>query len=265
MMALVDGDILVYRVGFSTEGLSSSIAKARMTALVNKLVSRVNATDFKVFLTCAGPQFRSSVAVTKPYKGNRKAPKPTHYLLLREHLQQRFKAQVSVFEEADDMLGYTACQLMAAGKPCVIISIDKDLKMIPGDHFNFIKGEYVTVTRRQARLNFYKQLITGDPTDNIPGYGRGAKKLIQTLSEDQTEDAQYEIVKKAYTERFGDEAEARLLEVATLLWIRREPSQMWSSPGADHDGLAQRRSPYSRQYTSATGSRVRRRSCNTAG
>ncbi len=57
------------------------------------------------------------------------------------------------------------------------MSIDKDLDMIRGWHYNFIKDKKYFIDDQQAIKHFYTQILTGDRVDNIIGLrGIGPKK-----------------------------------------------------------------------------------------
>jgi len=102
------------------------------------------------------------------YKGNRKDIKrPIHLAALREYIVSEWYTQVSSDgREADDDVGiYSTLEPTAT-----ICHIDKDLNMLPGDHWNYVTKEYYSVTPIQAMRNFYIQLLMGDRADNIPGY-----------------------------------------------------------------------------------------------
>ena len=51
----------------------------------------------------------------------------------------------------------------------IICTIDKDLDQIPGWHYNFVKKEKYYVTNEEAKKWFYIQVLAGDSTDNIQG------------------------------------------------------------------------------------------------
>jgi DNA polymerase-1 len=126
--------------------------------------------------------------------------------------------------EADDAIGIEAYR--HEPEETIIVSIDKDLNMIRGNHYNFVKEEKYFVTEEDAIRNFYLQILTGDKIDNIIGLqGIGPVKSKKLLADCNTEVEMYEAVLKAYD---GDEA--RVLENAKLLWILREPNQVWRPP-----------------------------------
>jgi len=220
---LIDADIITYRVGFASEGLPEGIAIARCSEFIEDLILFNGFEKYKGYLTGKG-NYRYEVATTAPYKGNRKAPKPEHYQLLRDYMVDAWDFEVIEGQEADDQLGIMAYS-MEVGEYC-IASIDKDLDMIRGDHLNFVKNEKYFITEEQGIKNFYKQMLVGDRVDNIIGIkGIGTVKAERLLKECKDEKEMYLAVLEAYK---GDDK--RVLENGQLLWIRREPNQMWQPP-----------------------------------
>lgn len=174
--------------------------------------------------------FRNEVAFTKPYKGNRKKEKPTHYQAIRDYMVSKYHAKIIDGEEADDYLGYTqyAGWLDDEGAS-VIVTIDKDLDTIPGLHFNPVKEQEYYVDEEEANRFFLTQLISGDAADNIPGIpGMGPKKATKFL-EDISIGEGISKVRTLYDEHYGDDADRVFDEQATLLWIRRSPYQTWQN------------------------------------
>lgn len=223
MKALVDADILVYRFGFASEGDPAEFALARLSEFLDNLSLSGGIDEVWGYLTGHG-NFRHEIAVTAPYKGNRVAPKPYHFQLLREYMENKWGFEVIEGMEADDAIGIEAYR----NEPdeTLIVSIDKDLNMIRGHHYNFVKEERYYVTEEEAIRNFYLQILTGDKVDNIIGLaGIGPVKSKKLLIDCNTELEMYEAVLKAYD---GDEA--RVLENARLLWILREEKQVWQPP-----------------------------------
>lgn len=224
MKALIDGDILVYRVAFASQEETEAIAKARMSAFVEELVTPSDISSIEGYLTGKG-NFRNEVAVTATYKGNRKdVAKPVHYQFLRDYLEKEWGFLMITGQEADDAIGIKAYTMDE--NEYIIMSIDKDLDMIRGWHYNFVKKEKYFVKEEDTMRTFYKQILTGDRTDNIEGLkGIGPVKAERILKECNTEIEMYEAVLKAY-----EGNEGRVLENGQLLWIRREANQMWKPP-----------------------------------
>ena len=223
MKALIDGDILVYRIGFASENETESIAIARCSEFIEDLILFNGFGEYQGYLT-GKTNFRNEIAVTAPYKGNRKSAKPKHYQLLRDYMESAWSFTMIEDQEADDAIGIAAYE-MEVGEYC-ICSIDKDLDMLRGDHYNFVKDERYFITEEEGIKNFYKQLLMGDRVDNIIGIkGIGTVKAERLLKECKNENEMYLAILEAYE----GNAE-RVLENGRLLWIRRQPLQLWTPP-----------------------------------
>lgn len=223
MKALIDGDILVYRIGFASENETESIAVARCSEFIEDLILFNGFGEYQGYLT-GKTNFRNEIAVTAPYKGNRKSAKPKHYQLLRDYMESAWSFTMIEEQEADDAIGIAAYE-MEVGEYC-ICSIDKDLDMLRGDHYNFVKDERYFITEEEGIKNFYKQLLMGDRVDNIIGIkGIGTVKAERLLKECKNENEMYLAILEAY-----DGNAERVLENGRLLWIRRQPLQLWQPP-----------------------------------
>ena len=226
-MILVDGDIFAYRAAFSCEDQEVEDALDKVDDLIQwaiyECTLKYDIHDHQVFLTGKG-NFRYDIAVTKEYKGNRKeTEKPRHLSAIRKHMTKNWEAIVSKGEEADDLIGIAATE---GGEESVVVTIDKDMLQIPCRHYNPNKKEFTVVSEFDGLKFFYTQILTGDRADNIMGlYGIGPKKAEKILADCETEESMYEECLRQY----GGE-EDRVIENARLLWLRREPDQIWEPP-----------------------------------
>ena len=226
MLAIVDADLLIYRIGFASDGVGSKTAIRMMSEFVEDLCYNFVEADEVVGFLTGSTNYRNDIAKTAPYKGSRKGDKPVHYTLLREYLRDAWDFPIVEGQEADDAVGIKAYQCKAEGKDYIICSVDKDLDMIEGWHYNFVKNEKYEINAEQALRNFYKQILTGDRVDNIPGLkGIGPKKADKILGDAKTEQELFTAVLAAYD---GDIH--RMTEMGQLLWIRREENQIWQPP-----------------------------------
>jgi len=108
----------------------------------------------------------------------------------------------------------------------VICTIDKDLDNIRGWHYNFQRNDLYYLSEKETIKHFYKQLLTGDRTDNIPGLkGIGDKRAEKILADLEDEKDLYNAVLEEY--KYNREY---LLEQGQLLWIRKQKDQMWTLP-----------------------------------
>lgn len=195
---------------------------------MRRIVHETASDKYQVYIS--GPEnYRYNIDPN--YKANRKdTPRPEWLQPVREYLVTDWNAQVCDGIEADDALGIEQTH---AGEETVICSIDKDLKQIPGRHYNFVTNEFDYVSPRQALLSFYTQLIMGDRSDNIQGYdGKMRQKvpqflypLMDELHGAESEYDMFRVVQEVY--ELGDEA---LLRNGQLLYIQRSEGDMWQFP-----------------------------------
>ena len=224
--ALIDGDIVAYRCAAASENESQDVALFRAKDLMDRIIHETGSDSYQVFLT-GSDNYRHQY--NPEYKANRKdVPKPQWLQHVREYLVVDWKASVEDGQEADDALGI----YQMANKDTVICSIDKDLLMIPGEHYDFVKG----IRREQFTIpairHFYYQLIMGDRTDNIFGFDGKArqtvpKKLEHVFAELSSYDDEcdmFDFVRGLYND------DERLLMNGICLWIRRNEEEIWKFP-----------------------------------
>ena len=234
MKLLIDGDIFVFRCAAAAENEDVGIAKYYIDQLLDNVVEALKATEFQFFLTGEN-NFRYQVY--PEYKANRIGqPVPRHKQALKEYLINKYNATVSEGCEADDLIGIAQCSETARNRTC-IVSLDKDLLMIPGEHYSWeisggtgekrwTKGAvHQDIDPTQALRWFYTQLLIGDTTDNIKGCpGIGPVKAAKILNGLETEEELFEAVRNAYS---FDEA---LLMNGQCLWIWRKENDIWKLP-----------------------------------
>jgi hypothetical protein len=194
-------------------------------------------TELRVYLTGA-TNFRNDIAKTLPYKGNRDArKKPVHAAALKDYIRRSYNTTTSVDQEADDDMSIAHFDMWCDDeRSSCIATTDKDLDMVPGMHYNFVTKEAEYITPEESIWFFYRQLLTGDTVDNIPGiHGFGNKVAEKLLPAKGTvgEAELYPVVREQYAKAFGDEADAKLVEFGRLLWMRRKPGELWLPPGGD--------------------------------
>jgi len=196
-------------------------------AMLRNWTKGARCTRYKVYLDGEG-NFRNDVATIKPYKGNRKQPKPLHYQAIRQYLIDHQRAIVVPVLENDDMLSIIQYkEYLEVGDDwdkCkkVIVTIDKDGLNTPGWMFNPDKDEKPRfVSELEAARNFFCQLVTGDPVDNIQGVpGRSKKcKACASISKMDIPREMYEAALAEYTGAGLGLPE--LQENAKLLWMLR--------------------------------------------
>lgn len=207
------------------EPLANALHNVR--TVVTKALSAVECTDFESKMYLTGPSnFRDAVGVTKPYKGNRDdAHRPTYEHEIKDYIRHNWDTYTSDGEEADDLLGIAQCKF--GPYDSVIISLDKDLDMIPGLKYNFVKDEIYFMQDDAAMSKFYHQLLTGDTTDNIPGLPKVGKVTASRVLTGLSLSEQWQAVVTEYMSRGPEAWVPYLREMGQLLWIRRNAGEMW--------------------------------------
>tara|TARA_R110002111_G_scaffold145643_1_gene212213 strand:- start:594 stop:1442 length:849 start_codon:yes stop_codon:yes gene_type:complete len=250
---LIDGDTIVYSVGFSpnlnVEGTPPAYIYHQVKNMLNSMIEAVPAAHVRIYLTSQDKSnYRFDVAKTpgpggQGYKAQRGTTVPPMYKqMIRDYLVEEHRAQIVEGMEADDMLGIQATKY---GREATIATFDKDLHMVPCHIYDIRKkqlmpynyvGELgglelqVTETasgkvkkkligRGVAWL--YAQMLLGDTVDNIPGINGcgdvGAHKLLEGL---EIEADYFHVVGGKYLDTLGDGAMERFKEVAQLLWMQ---------------------------------------------
>lgn len=222
-IALIDGDIVTYRVGFTTQDVDVNIALSRLNTLMNNILEDVESeAGYKVFLTDT-EQKNFRFKLYPQYKAGRPHEKPLWYKELRATLIADFGAEVSDGVEADDLMG------LAQTKESVICTIDKDLDQIAGSHYDFVKQVKYEVSPEDALRFFYFQLLVGDRIDNIPGArGIGPRKAEKIIDGCETEQEYQDAVYGAYLGCYGDRALDLMTQYGQCLWIQRKGRELWT-------------------------------------
>lgn len=233
--------------GYEVEELSHALHNAK--SLIERCFKETGATDYTLYLT-GDTNFRDDLVTY--YKENRAdSPKPYHYDAIKDYLINKWGAVVVEGQEADDKMAQEQWKdFIASPKDMdcetVICTIDKDLDMVPGWHYNWRKDVLYWQDMAPALLFFYTQLLTGDRVDNIQGVpGIGPKKAEAILEGCETEIAlymrvlneyhlaikKYKIeVPKLFSGTDFDYAVEILQENADLLWMRRVEGVSWQPP-----------------------------------
>lgn len=258
-LLLIDADGILYRAGFATEktlylveGLNKTYGHYGDAKAANEVAADAGGTvwsrkevepedkalmladiilrDIKdrypeytpaLWLSPSVGNFREVIATRAKYKGNRDGQaRPKHFKAIRQHLIDRHQAIETIGQEADDILGIE----MSSFPDSVCVSFDKDLLQIPGLHYDWVKKEEVRITPKQGALNFWSQVLTGDPVDNVPGIeGIGPKKAAKLLEGVKNSKEAQLVVQQAYANAYGDLGFEYFQETAGLVWIRRKP------------------------------------------
>lgn len=223
MRALIDADIVSFSCAAYNNEWGWDACKSDIDLLMKRILETVGADDYTAYISGSN-NFRYQIY--PEYKANRRDKQdPIYRAEANAYLVTEYGARVTDGYEADDGIGIEATSL---GESCIICSIDKDLRQIPGRHYNWRKNEFDLVSPLEGFRSFWRSVLTGDRTDNIlSGLTRmgpvTAGKIINDLTNEWD---MYQAVKAIYN---NDE---RLEMNCKLLYILREENKMWEAPNS---------------------------------
>jgi hypothetical protein len=245
---LVDGDGLAYYCA-GNDDTDAGEARANLISKVKSAQRACNAERVVILLTSSGSHkgHRYAIARVKPYQGQRvNSRRPKNWQHLRECMEAGgtfpFDIQATAVAEADDLFGMWA---YAQPENVVICTQDKDMRMLPGMHLDWITHRLHTVAGGWGNVQdsvfndkqygpkwFWLQMLHGDTADNIPGLPKyvvdgKAKPCGEVTAGKFLADEQLPHLRVAelYRSYYGDRWLVEMMEQACLLWMRRDPTK----------------------------------------
>lgn len=233
---LIDADVLAYQACAGTEKVISfdgdncfpigSLTEA-MWSFSYRMEFIKDTLGTKDAILCfsgdTGENFRRGLY--PPYKANRVGkPKPVALSALRDSIINGSGETVmrEPTLEADDLLGILSSRLRTDDTETVVVSIDKDLRSIPGLFFNIGRPDdgIQEITQEEADRWFMMQALMGDMTDNYPGCPRfgpaTAAKALDAVA--PTPGAMWSVVVAAYAKAgFGEDYALTMARLARIL------------------------------------------------
>lgn len=244
LMALLDGDIILYQalgvtsVDFDGE-LVPNLPEAQKAyhTIAEDWHKRSKAKDCCIVLS-SDNNFRKSISPS--YKAGR-GPKPSGFADLKSWVMDEYAPTIWPTIEADDVMGI----LLTREKHHIAVSIDKDMKTVPGWHFNPDKDQTFEVHEDEANLNWMRQVLMGDSTDGYTGIPKvGPKTAASILPKPEPLPVLWRLVLDAYEKANLDPkyavATARLAYIlrngdydratSTVQWTEPEPCRREDLP-----------------------------------
>jgi DNA polymerase I len=191
--ALIDADVIAYKWASAAQKVwkwtpgdpdDVSVSLEPLESLTDgiglEIVDAMGAVDADAVVVCLTHPNNWRKDILPSYKGNRSV-KPLLLQPIKDWLTATYKTYIREPLEGDDCLGILATSNIIPGKK-VIVSIDKDMKTIPGWLYDPMHDEFIKVSEEEADWWHMLQTMTGDVVDNykgIPGIGKvKATKLL---------------------------------------------------------------------------------------
>lgn len=220
---LVDADIIAYQAAAAVEqpvdwgnGLWTlhAFENEAIVHLENAITTIKDETGVTSLLMALTSPDNWRVGVLPTYKMNRKKTrKPMLLPFLRQYLEDNYVTLAIPRLEGDDILGILSTEMA----PAMIISLDKDLKTIPGDHYHLGNRQLFSVSEGEADYNHFFQTLTGDTTDGYTGCpGIGPVTAAKLLDGKSYEDMWSVIVRAFVKAGLSEEAAIQQARVARI-------------------------------------------------
>lgn len=198
---------------------NKGVVKSTLISFIDNKLENYKCFDNFLFIG-KGRSFRYNIATRLSYKGNREGRvHPTHHEYIKELIVNLYPTIESrdLFE-SDDEISWRA----EPGD--VIVSIDKDLLQIPGNHFNFDTNKEAVVSELEGIKRVACQMLTGDTSDNVLGIGGigPSSSYIPNIMEAPDVEHVFSIVTALYQMHYGYYAFQFMRENFMLLRLLKE-------------------------------------------
>ncbi len=249
---LIDADIVAYEAASSVETAThwgdgywtwhcdENEVRNTVDAQIDRIMTTLKGDEFKLCLTDSEGNFRKKLSSS--YKGKRSSvKKPLVLKAIRKWMIEEHGAFLRPGLEGDDCMGILATWSGLKGEK-VIVSIDKDMKTIPGLFCQDLSKGIIEISQQEADYWHMMQTLTGDATDGYPGCpGIGSKKAEAILVDPGAWDGggisdMWQDVVKAFTKAGLNESEAilqaRLARILTadLYDFKNKAPILWVPP-----------------------------------
>lgn len=238
MQVLIDGDMLLYSTLCVTEvevqlgpdqwtrWSDLPTARDKITDELELIYNRFDVESKDVYVAFSGNRLWRR-QIYPAYKASRKGkPKPIGYRAMMQWMETHYMTECVEALEADDLLSIMADTYYPG--EYVIVSGDKDLNQIPGIHY--WQGDEWSLTDDDARQFFYKQILTGDSTDGVPGCKGVGPVRADTVLQSASSDLEcWQAVIRQFERVHGNETEAaaQALLMAQLVRLLKSGEYDW--------------------------------------
>lgn len=236
---LVDADILAYRCAFHRETAEESEGywtwKCNLEDVQSDVLNYLDwlqqRLDASSYILCLSDTKNFRHGVSETYKGNRSWMKrPVVLKPLKAWMIETLEAQIYPTLEGDDVMGILATSM----EDTIVVSLDKDLKSVPGRFYRSEADGVVDISLEEADYYHLYQTLIGDPGDGYKGCpGIGAAKATKMLDKSPTWQTVVDTyVKAGLTEEDAlvQARQARILRSSDYDHVTKQPI-LWSPYG----------------------------------
>lgn len=241
-IAIIDADSIVYVVGsnLSKQGdISENSIENGIYSFLDTITKKTGSNKYVGFIgkhNTKGMRYD----MYADYKANHTAKKEDWYEeyspVIRKIMVDKFQFQELDWLEADDACSVVAkyCRAMNDKLPSPIIdyvvcSPDKDLKQIPGEHYDYKKSKSEFMLEEDAITCLWRQVFIGDSGDNIkgiPGFGPKSWDKFYDKFGQKPDQFWASVAWRIYTAKLGrDEGVEQFFLNYNLVKLREKPHE----------------------------------------
>lgn len=203
-IALIDADSIVFIAHWDSDNKTYDkpleVIKQSIDSIISSILINTKVNKYLGYVGYTRAQFRYDAY--PEYKANRKDREPLpFYKEAKQHMVDHWQFIPLHGIEADDVVNMLRIKIDNS----FICAIDKDLLQLEGTHYNYKTNEWVTTSKQEADLFFWKSMIIGDSTDNIKGLeGKGKVFADILLMNIDDEDSLRYLVFEEYINQYGE-------------------------------------------------------------
>ena len=183
-LVLVDADFLKFYATYPNKKYYSSTDFKLVDKTLNEVIDSVDKWLTEIFTETDATHYIGALTVGKcfrysifpGYKANRIGlSKPMFYKQVEDYLIEHYNFVFKLGYEADDIVNIMKHKLKD-DYDCIIASNDQDILSLEGTHYNTTKKVWVSTDKEKSKIEFWKDMVTGQSGDGIKGIpGKGEK------------------------------------------------------------------------------------------
>ncbi len=165
--------------------------------LMRMVLENSKATHYLAFIKGKNTIARK-LAVDPTYKQDRNKESPKMWDFTKQCFIKKHGAIEVNDIEVDDAVNIARLQI----KNSFICAIDSDLLGLEGTHYNWKKGEWITNTKEEEEIKFWKDMVQGTH-NNTKGIPKKGPKFVEKLFKNKKIEDYPNIVLEEYNKYFG--------------------------------------------------------------
>lgn len=212
---IIDGDSIPFKASYGCRSVNHAIEK--VDTILKNIFSHTGVNNYVIILKSSENYFNYRKIIEPTYKKTRNKDAPKFHDDVKKYIINNYNCYIINGAESDDVYASLMVNFKEISNLQPIgVSIDKDLLIVPGYHYNYDKKTYVDIqdpmgdithdvktnkVKSWGKLRLYQMLLQGDAADNVKGIqGIGQIRSFHILRRVKNDNNScFQIVKSYYT------------------------------------------------------------------